>query len=47
MKPGMLHHPFTNRQGGDFAAHLAHDSHRFVAQDVSGTHEGAEHFVEV
>ena len=29
------------------APDLAHDSHRFVAEDVARVHEGAEHLVQV
>jgi hypothetical protein len=40
-------HPVADRDLGDLGAHLLHDAHRFVTEDVAGVEERPEHLVEV
>jgi len=41
------HHSVANGEIGYLRADLADNSHRLVAEDVSGGHEGTEHLIEV
>jgi hypothetical protein len=41
------HHSVANGEIGYLRADLADDSHRLVAEDVSGVHEGTEHLIEM